>query len=269
MKINWIGFIIALSLFIFSCGGPRKETPGQSAKDSLAGTISFLQRAVQQNPDSIGLRYRLADELANAGQYQLALSQTDSLLSRDSSNAVFWYKRGILEEKTGDTLGAISSLKRSISRAPVFLEPMLELTYLLASREDPESLKWADAVIQHAESPQAVSRARFLKGVYYANRKEDAAAMKEFDDCIRHDYTFMDAYIEKAILQYDAKKYNDALKTLEKAQTVSNSFTDAYFWMGKCFEAMGNKEQAIDNYKKALGLDPDYQEAQEGLERLK
>jgi hypothetical protein len=32
---------------------------------------------------------------------------------------------------------------------------------------------------------------------------------------------------------------------------------------------MGNKELAADNYNKTLGLDPQYKEASEALERLK
>ena len=59
------------------------------------------------------------------------------------------------------------------------------------------------------------------------------------------------------------------MKTVQKANLVSNSFTDAYYWMGRCYEALGNRELAIDNYKKTLGLDPDYKEAKEALDKIK
>ena len=267
--IHFILFFVILPFLsiLVSCGGAGK--PAMTKSDSVNALVVELQQGVKNNPDSIGIRYRLLDVLADAERYKEAINQTDSLIAMDSSNAVFWYKRGVLEEKTGDTVAAIHNLRASIARAPMFLEPMLELTFLLANQENAEALTWADAIITHEETPQAVVRARFLKGVYYANVNDKAKALAAFDDCIRYNYTFMDAYIEKAILLYDEKKYDEALKTVQKANLVSNSFTDAYYWMGRCYEALGNKELAIDNYKKTLGLDPDYKEAKEALDKIK
>lgn len=264
--VTCFGILSSMSILV-SCKGGGKSA--MSKADSVNALITELQRGVKSNPDSIAIRYKLLDALANAERYKEAMSQTDSLIAMDSSNAVFWYKRGVLEEKTGDTVAAIHNLRASIARAPMFLEPMLELTYLLANQENAEALTWADAIITHEESPEAVARARFIKGVYYSNINDKEKALAAFDDCIRHNYTFMDAYIEKAILLFDEKKYDDALKTVQKANLVSNSFPDAYYWMGKCYEAMGNKELAIDNYKKTLGLDPDFKEAREALDRIK
>lgn len=269
MKLFRSGIIVYFSFLILSCNNSTKTKPPLTASDSLKATIQVLEGALKQYPDSVAIRYKLAEALANNSQFKPALAQIDSLILRDSLNAVFWYQRGILQEKNGDTADAIGSLKASVLRAPMFLEPALELTFLLANREDPGALKLADEIIRHIENPQAVTRARFLKGVYYSNVNDPVNAEKQFDECIVHDYTFLDAYIEKAIIQYDQKKYDEALKTLQRANNVSNSFTDAYFWMGRCYEAKGNKEMAVDNYKKTLGLDPEYHEAAEALKRLK
>ena len=38
--------------------------------------------------------------------------------------------------------------------------------------------------------------------------------------------------------------------------------------MGRCFEKLGNKEEAIENYKQALVLSPDYVEAKDALAKL-
>jgi len=269
MKLLWSRVIFIFFILIFSCNNSPKSDSKLNSADSLSASVQALQEALRQSPDSIGIRYRLVEALANNGQFKQALSQTDSLILIDSSNPVFWYQRGILMEKSADTVGAISSLKAALARAPMFIEPALELTFLLANREDPECLRLADQIMQLPENPQAVTRARFLKGVYYSNINDPTQAEKQFDECIVHDYTFMDAYIEKAIIQFDQKKYEDALKTLHRANNVSNTNTDAYFWLGRCYEAMGNKELAADNYKKTLGLDPRYKEAAEALERLK
>jgi tetratricopeptide (TPR) repeat protein len=49
---------------------------------------------------------------------------------------------------------------------------------------------------------------------------------------------------------------------------VSETYADGYFWIGRCYEATGNKEQAIAYYRQALALDKDFIEAAEGIKRL-
>ena len=68
--------------------------------------------------------------------------------------------------------------------------------------------------------------------------------------------------------QYDTGKFLDALKTLELAITVNKTYEEAYYWMGRCFEQLDKKEQAIQNYKLALQFDPNYIEAKDALGKL-
>ncbi len=65
------------------------------------------------------------------------------------------------------------------------------------------------------------------------------------------------------------KKYTEALKTFQLANTISATFPDAYFWMGRCQEAIGQKEEAKLNYQRAYGLDNSFTEAKEAADRLK
>ena len=79
----------------------------------------------------------------------------------------------------------------------------------------------------------------------------------------------MVAYLEKGFIYYDQKKYSEALKIFELAATVSNTYADAYYWQAKCFEGLGNKKEALNNYQKALTLDKNLKEADDALKRLK
>ncbi|WP_350340127.1 tetratricopeptide repeat protein [Paraflavitalea speifideaquila] len=53
------------------------------------------------------------------------------------------------------------------------------------------------------------------------------------------------------------------------AATVSNTSADAYYWMGRCYEALRQPEEALQNYQRALSLDKGFDEAREGIRRLK
>ena len=70
-------------------------------------------------------------------------------------------------------------------------------------------------------------------------------AINYFDTCISLDYTYTLAYREKAICFYDLGKYLDALKVLEIVLAVKKDYDEAYYWMGRCFEKLGLKKEAI------------------------
>jgi len=44
---------------------------------------------------------------------------------------------------------------------------------------------------------------------------------------------------------------------------------DAYYWQGRCFEAIGKREDAVDNYIRAYSLDRSFKEAKEHLDSLR
>ena len=64
------------------------------------------------------------------------------------------------------------------------------------------------------------------------------------------------------------KKFNEALKTFQLVNTISATFPDAYFWMAKCEEALGQKEEAKLNYQRAYGLDKTFTEAKEAADKI-
>jgi len=53
------------------------------------------------------------------------------------------------------------------------------------------------------------------------------------------------------------------------AATVANTNADAWYWMGRCYEEQGKKDLALVNYERALAIDKGFEEAREGIRRLK
>ena len=82
------------------------------------------------------------------------------------------------------------------------------------------------------------------------------------------DYTYMFAYREKGVALYDMGRYEDALKVLSKAVTVENNFDEGYYWMGKCYQRLGRRDEAIQSYQTALMYDGDFTEAKDSLHSL-
>ncbi|HEY4150467.1 MAG TPA: tetratricopeptide repeat protein, partial [Chitinophagaceae bacterium] len=76
-------------------------------------------------------------------------------------------------------------------------------------------------------------------------------------------------YLEKGMIFYRQKNYDEALKEFQYASKISYTNADSYYWTGRCYEAIGKKEEALDYYTQAVQFDRDFTEAKEAIKRLK
>ena len=90
-----------------------------------------------------------------------------------------------------------------------------------------------------------------------------------FDSCISRDWKFTEAYIEKGIALFKQKKTMMRHSILFRiAVTVTNTDPDAYYWIGRCYEAVKKMNDAAEYYQRATELDKDFSEAKEALKRV-
>ncbi len=238
-------------------------------EDHPDSAIQFLQKeGLKELPLSFMLQLNLAHGFEALNKWAEGLAICDKILQQFPDQVdVLKLKAELLESK-GDHEASLATLERAYQITPYDIELNYILALKLAESKNSkllvlcDSLKKVDSMGTHAEPD-------YYKGIYYSNLGDKQKAISEFNIALSRDYYFLDAYIEKAAAQYDLKKYDDALKTIQLVLTISPKYADGYYWLGKCLEAMGDKEQANLNYQKALGLDKNLKEAREGLERTK
>ncbi len=229
---------IALSILAFySCGNRGRVKPADSAKP-ISGNLT--------NADS--------------------LTRLEAIIKANPSGFEAWYQKGLLLAEMNDTLEAISALETSFSLQPLQTSG-IALANLYAETKNERALALCNAMLKK-DTARTLTEPVFIKGIYYTKSGEDALAIEAYNECIRRDWKFTEAYIEKGILLYNRQKLPEALKVFQLAATVTNTYADAYFWMGRCYEALGQKKEAAANYTKALALDKDFTEAAQALERI-
>ena len=109
----------------------------------------------------------------------------------------------------------------------------------------------------------------YFKGVYYYNTNEKDKAISFFNQAIQHDYNFLDASLDKGRTLFEQKKTAEALKVFTLASTISPAFADAYYWMGKCQQALGQTIEAKENYRRAYGFDKTLTEAKDSADKIR
>jgi tetratricopeptide (TPR) repeat protein len=229
--------------------------------------ISFLNEALKDLPESYLLRISLARSYSALNKIDDALRVCDQLLKIQPDQPDILLLQSDLLEKKKDTQGSIAPLEKAYTLVPHNMELGLKLAYKYAEAKNQKVIGLCDSLIKK-DSLKLYADPYFVKGLYYSNINNKAKAIQLFDITIRHNYNYLNAYIEKGKILVNQNKPGEAFKVFQLANTIKPAFPDAYYWMGICQEALGQKEEAKLSYEKAYSLDKTFTEAKEAAEKI-
>lgn len=232
----------------------------------IGKAIRLLQDCRKRFPQNSAFAGMLAELFAQSNRMQEAVGVYDELLEKDSLNFDAWYEKALLLERKGDTAGAIGSLREAFSLRPLNTYG-LELAHLYAEKSNPAALRICDDILAR-DTVHDLLDPLFIKGIYYSNTTQYKKAIVQFDSCIGRDWKFADAYLEKGIALFKQKQYRPAMESFQMTVKVSETYADGYFWIGRCYEATGMKQEAIAYYRQALTFDKTFKEAADRIKRL-
>ncbi len=258
------------SLCLFACTNDKPADKDRGAANNPTADVKIqdLENKLQKEPQADSLREQFVEQLVENNQFDKALAQVETLLQKQPNNPAYLFMKADALERKGDTANAIVSYEQSIAAAGLFTEAELRLTSLYAETGNKKAEVLCDALLKDATAIQFRSDILFVKAAYYNKIKQSSKALAVYNQIIREDYTYLDAYIEKGLIYYDQKKFDEAHKVFAKSTNVSNKFADGYFWMAKAEEKLNRTSDAIDNYKRSLALDQSITEAKDALKRL-
>lgn len=234
---------------------------------NIDSTILFIESALKKLPGNISLMVDLAEAYHEKGANEKSLSICDDIISKYPGQLDALVLKSTLLKELDKPAEAISILEKAYALSPGDVDVVHALAFDLAENKNPKALKIADSLIRidveknHAEP-------YYFKGVYYANSGNSMEAIRQFDEAIRRNYNFIQAYINKGIVYYDMKKYEEAMKVFRLATTVSPTEPGPYYWLGKAEDASGKKEEARLDYQRAYQLDKTFTEAKEAADKF-
>lgn len=256
--------VYIFTILVVACNDTEKAAPAPA--NELPSKEKALKELVSKYPDSVLLVEELSQYYRENGDYSSAISTISKALQKDSNNARLWDIKGILHIENADTLLSLQALEKSVDLYPQ-PDVIISLGILYAQTNNPKALAVADGLLL-ADKAGAEKEALFIKGLYYSSAGEKNKAIALFDQCLAINYSFMEAYREKAIALYDLGKYREAIASLDKATTLQNSFDEGYYYKGRCYEKLNDIPKAIEAYQTALMYDPSYIEAKDALGKL-
>ncbi len=272
-------FILICGIGLLSC---KEETPKsqtqESQKSNTKQPSNSPSKASPSNDEKSGISQRstlpdvnMNDENKIAfyrekGNYKTAIQLVDDCIKKDENNQRLWSIKAMLHFEVDDTMKAIQCYEKAIEMIPV-AEDRLNLAQLYAGKANIKSIQMVEE-LSKAGKGSLNPKLNFIRGTYYNSIGKKELAISYLDKAIYDNYTFMDAYREKALMLCDLKRYPEAVNTLIRAVTLQNSYEEGYYYLGQCYEKMGEIRKAIESYQTALMYDSRDQDAADALNRL-
>lgn len=229
--------------------------------------VAFLADAVKKVPESLVLKVSLARGYQQQKEYAKALDLCNAIIEAYPNQLDALLLKAEILKAQDKKVEALATLEQAYLYAPFDPELVHNLAFDYAQSRNPRALALSDSLIR-ADSAQRHAEPFYFKGVYYSNAGNKAAALQQFDEAIRRDYNFMDAHMDKGVLQFESKQYAAAEQVFQRVLTISPSYPDAYYWLGKVAESRGQATQAKEYYLRAYSLDKSLEAAKKAAEKL-
>jgi tetratricopeptide (TPR) repeat protein len=263
MKIIKKPMLFVVLLFLLSCNHKDLKSPQKEETKNPEDSILIL---VNKYPDSLLLKENLIQMYRENEDYKNAINSINNFLKNDSLNGRLWNIKAVLHFENGDTLKSIESFEKEL----IYLSSptdSISLATLYAETKNAKAIKITEQ-LKKTYLSKYEKETEFINGLYKYYNSDFISAIAHYDKCINMDYTFMEAYREKAICLISQMKYKEAITTLNKAVILKNNFDEGYYYLGICYEKINKNEMAKQSYGKALLYSPDYIEAKQALEKL-
>jgi tetratricopeptide (TPR) repeat protein len=257
MKRNFILTITAVSFFLIFNQSTAQTTLESAQMQYNAGLFdkaeSILLSDLESHSKDAAYLKLLADSKHKQDKFSEAVKLYSKAIKYDDGNALLFFSRGAALVFLAEYKEALSDLNTAIKLQPDSAEMYYYKGYCLA-----ELFRYNAAI-------QAYSKAISLKPDYAAAIYNRGAAkgeldryeegMADFKTALDKDPELVDGQINLALSQLGMKEYETAIKGFDEViKSRDNNLGKAYFYRGEAKYELGNKEEACNDYKKALNL---------------
>jgi tetratricopeptide (TPR) repeat protein len=223
------------------------------------------QKAIDLKPDFTEAKMKLAELYFLVKKHKESINLVNSVIASDNSNAVAFQLKALNYKDMADTAAAVRYFQAAIERDPNDYDSHLFIARIFDAMHNKLAIEYFNAALRI--KPNGLD-ALFGRAVLYQRNKLYKAALKDYRKIITADPSNYSSYYNVGYINFETAKFEEALRHFKICVQMKNDFIDAYYMRGLCYEALGNKKDAILNYQFVVDNIPENSLAKEGLQRL-
>ncbi len=219
-------------------------------------TRDMLRKAMKLDTSNAGAMMKYSQLFFLLRKYDTAIYFINRSLHFDRANAAANFQKGMILKETGDTVKSISSFQSALELDQNYFDAYMQLGILFSVKKNPLAIGYFDNTLKI--NPKSVE-ALYGKGKILQDLQDYDSALKTYEILLSVSPENQDAVFNAGAICYEQKKYDDAIRKFEAAIRRNENFYRGYYGRGRCYEALGEKQKAVDDYKHCLAIRPDYE----------
>jgi tetratricopeptide (TPR) repeat protein len=233
----------------------------------LAGNVkASLKKAIEIDPKNIAAYTKLAEINLYVKDYNACLKAANDVLKIDVYNPRAYFIKGMAFKELGDTAKAISSFQTVIEQDPEYYHAYMQLGLLYSAKNNPLALDYLNNALNI--QPQSIE-AYYAIAMFYQETGNINKAIETYNTILNIDSTYNDAHFN---LGYIAMVMQDDMSKAIKHFTENIKFHpknyEAFYMRGLCYERLKDKANAEKDFRQALKLYPQFDNAAIALGRI-
>ncbi len=225
---------------------------------------------------AFGGYYGYSRYLMGAQTYEsVEMKKAEQAIIDNPQNSDARARLGVLYMQLGRNDEALFQFDQALKIARDHQEALLYsgIVYMNRNQYD-TALKYFDKLIKYyrntafAKTNTYLEQSYYYGGVAHWKKKRYDKALTYITDALDIKSSSSDSLLMKGRILLDKKDYDGAMAAFNQALAFDPKYADALYGLGLAYEAKGNKEEALKNYKAALESQADFKLASEAVKRL-
>lgn len=225
---------------------------------------SSLEKCLSLDDKNIDAMLKLAELYFYVKKHDKCFEYLNMALKIDKYNSKAYYMKGMNYKELKDTAKAISSMQTAVEQDQNYFTAYVQLGLLNAAQKNPIAINYyKNALKIKPNSPEVW----YAVGKFYQDVENWDKAIETYNALLELDPKNKNAnYNLGGIFMVGKKDYKKSLEYFTKALTIDPAYVDAYYGRGVCYQSMGDKKNAVIDFKTCLTINPQHEAATKALE---
>ena len=247
-------------------------------KDQLATDV--LERAVALESENPEPYHQLATLATMRGDFTEALQRHDGALGFAPDSAIYLLGKAHTLRKAGRAQAAVPVLERALANDSLNTKVLSELfeVYFFDLDNRDKAIGYNDRIfaitdrhpLGHYNLGQVYFR-EYQKAAASGDPQADRrlnAALNSYNSAIASAPNFAKAVYARGYVQYEKQDYDAALSDFQRAAELDPHDHRVQFMLGALYEYYDDRQTALQHYRKAVQLKPDFADAKQAVQEL-
>lgn len=254
-QLKYVFLFLPITLLLGSCGS-NESTQNKVVSDTTTiktpEELNQLNAAIAADSENADLYNKRAKYYYSTNNLGAGLQDIEKALSLDSTKAAYYFTASNFYFSANKTGAAKAALEKCIALDENNVEAILKLAelYLYVAKYD-KSIEYINKALK---IDMYQSTGYFMKGMCYKELKDTAKAISSMQTAVEQDKQYYHAYMQLGLL-CAAQKNKLAADYYKNAIRIQPKSIEAWYALGKCYQDMGDGDNAIATYTELVKFD--------------